>query len=96
MNRLQALIALGLAFVAAVVPAPEPVDVNSGNRAQLEQLRVIGPPLAERILAEREARGPFRDRADLIARVRGIREAKARQLSQAGLRVGQAPYEAAR
>jgi competence protein ComEA len=90
------LIALGLAIAVVAVSALDPVDVNSGNRAQLEQLRGIGPPLAERILAEREARGPFKDWTDLIARVRGIREAKARQLSQAGLRVGQAAYEAGR
>jgi competence protein ComEA len=90
------LIALGLVLTVAAAATLAPVDVNSGNRAQLEQLRGIGPPLAELILAEREARGPFKDWADLIARVRGIREAKARQLSQAGLRVGQAAYEAGR
>jgi competence protein ComEA len=69
------------------------VDVATANRAQLEQLRGVGPPLAEAILVER-GKGAFRDWDDLIARVRGIRAAKARQLSEAGLRVGGAPYEA--
>lgn len=68
------------------------VDVNGANRAQLEQLRGIGPPLAERILVERD-KGAFKGWADLIARVRGIREAKARQLSDAGLTVGGVRYE---
>jgi len=71
------------------------VDIATANRAQLEQLRGIGPPLAEVILVERDKRA-FNDWADLIARVRGIRAAKARMLSDAGLRVGGQRYEAAR
>ena len=82
-----------IALAALLWPlAAAAVDVNSANRAQLEQLRGIGPPLAEKILVERE-KGAFKDWADLIARVRGIRDAKARQLSQAGLTVGGLPYE---
>lgn len=84
---------LGAALLAGVSLAWADVDVASANRAQLEQLRGVGPPLAEAILAERE-KGPFRDWADLIARVRGIRAAKARQLSDAGLRVAGERYEA--
>jgi competence protein ComEA len=68
------------------------VDANHGNRAQLEQLRGVGPPLADAILIERERRGPFKDWADLMARVKGIRDARAAKLSQAGLTVGGAPY----
>ena len=68
------------------------VDVNRANRAQLEQLRGIGPPLADAILAEREARGAFKDWAELITRVRGIRAPRAAKLSDAGLRVAGAPY----
>jgi competence protein ComEA len=83
------IVALAGLLWAAVAAA---VDVNSANRAQLEQLRGIGPPLAERILAERE-KGAFKDWADLILRVRGIRQAKAQQLSQAGLTVSGVLYE---
>jgi competence protein ComEA len=68
------------------------VDANSGNRAQLEQLRGVGPPLADAILVERDKRGPFKDWADLMARVKGIRDARAARLSEAGLTVGGAPY----
>ena len=81
---LSALLLSAAAWAAA--------DANGANRAQLEQLRGIGPPLAERILVERE-RGPFKDWADLISRVRGIGAAKARELSRFGLTVDGAPYD---
>jgi competence protein ComEA len=80
-----------LLFVASSAGA---VDANTANRAQLEQLRHVGPPLAEAILVAREKDGAFKDWADLMARVRGIREAKAGKLSEAGLTVGGAPYAA--
>lgn len=84
--------ALGAVLLAWALLAWADVDVASANRAQLEQLRGIGPPLADAILAERE-KGAFKDWPDLIVRVRGIKAAKARQLSAAGLRVGGQPYE---
>jgi competence protein ComEA len=68
------------------------VDANSANRAQLEQLRHVGPPLADAILVAREQRGVFKDWSDLMQRVRGIRDAKATKLSEAGLTVGGQPY----
>jgi competence protein ComEA len=47
------------------------VDVNTADAAELERLPQVGPALARRIVAEREAEGPFRSPQDL-ARVRGI------------------------
>jgi competence protein ComEA len=88
MRKLLVAVALALPVLAAAV------DANSGNRAQLEQLRGIGPPLAEALLAERERNGAYKDWADLMSRVSGIRDAKARALSAAGLTVSGAPYEA--
>jgi competence protein ComEA len=85
------LAALALLGAAAWAHA---VGANAGNRAQLEQLRGIGPPLADAILQARERDGPFRDWGDLTKRVRGIRDAKARQLSAAGLTVDGRPYAA--
>ena len=70
------------------------VDANTANRAQLEQLRHVGPPLAEAILVARDKHGAFKDWADLMARVRGVRNAKAAKLSEAGLTVGGASYAA--
>jgi competence protein ComEA len=83
------LVALAFALVAAGAYA---VDANSANRAQLEQVRHIGPPLAEAILVARAQGGAFKDWPDLMHRVRGIRDAKAAKLSEAGLTVGGQPY----
>lgn len=85
--------ALAAALLGWTLLAWAEVEIAVANRAQLEQLRGIGPPLAEAILVERD-KGAFKDWADLIARVRGIKAAKARQLSDAGLRIGGRPYEA--
>ena len=83
------LAALGLALAAASAQA---VDANNANRAQLEQLRHVGPPLADAILVARAQGGAFKDWSDLMQRVRGIRGAKAAKLSEAGLTVGGQPY----
>ena len=84
----QIVSALLLAWAASA----HAVEANSANRAQLEQLRHVGPPLAEAILAARDQGGAFKDWADLMARVRSIRSAKAANLSDAGLTVGGASY----
>lgn len=83
-----------LALLLCVAGSAWAVDANTANRAQLEQLRHVGPPLADAILVAREKDGEFKDWADLMARVRGIRQAKAGKLSEAGLTVGGAPYAA--
>jgi competence protein ComEA len=89
---MRVVLAAGLLAWAAAAQA---VDANSANRAQLEQLRHVGPPLAEAILAARAEGGVFKDWSDLMARVRGVRQARAEKLSQAGLTVGGARYEPA-
>jgi competence protein ComEA len=86
----RALIALLLGCASAA----QALDANQANRAQLEQLRHVGPPLADAILAAREQGGVFKDWSDLMARVRGIRAAKAARLSEAGLTVGGAAFVA--
>ncbi|MCC6245318.1 MAG: helix-hairpin-helix domain-containing protein [Gemmatimonadaceae bacterium] len=60
------------------VAAPEPrervpvvVDVNQATERELERLPRVGPALAKRIVAWREAHGPFRSLEDL-RHVRGI------------------------
>lgn len=52
----------------------KPLDVNRAGRADLMLLPRIGPALADRILADREARGPFGSLRELT-RVKGIGEA---------------------
>jgi competence protein ComEA len=50
---------------------PAPVNINTANAEALQALPGIGPLLAERIVADREAHGPFRTVEDLL-RVPGI------------------------
>ena len=47
------------------------MDVNAATAEELELLPRIGPVLAGRVVADREANGPFRSVNDL-RRVRGI------------------------
>lgn len=55
------------------------VDVNRASVEELEALPGIGPVIARRIVAFREAAGPFAEVTDLI-RVRGIGPAKLARL----------------
>jgi len=48
----------------AVDPAV-PIDMNSATEEEIESLPRVGPALAARIVAYREAHGPFRAIADL-------------------------------
>lgn len=59
--------AIGEAFPSG----PGPVDLNLASAEQLETLPGIGPVLSERIIADREAHGPFASLADLT-RVSGV------------------------
>jgi len=70
------------------------VDVNHANQADLESVKGIGPGLSAKILKAR-ASGGFKDWADLVERVGGIGRGNALRLSQAGLTVGGAAYDAA-
>ncbi len=49
------------------------VDINRASAAELEKLPHIGPALAQRIVAYREQRGPFRS-IEEIKQVKGIGE----------------------
>lgn len=70
-------------------PVPFPLDLNAADAAALQGLPGIGPSLAGRIVAYREAHGPFRGPEDLL-HVPGIgpkRWERVRSL----IRVDQAP-----
>ena len=68
-----------LAILAPTVVRPRtpgfPIDVNRASEADLTALRGIGPALARRIVAYREANGPFRS-VEELAQVKGIGAAK--------------------
>jgi competence protein ComEA len=90
---LKQLIAAVLALSAAVAFAA--VDINKASLAELEAVKGIGPSAAAKIMDERK-KSSFKDWSDLMQRVRGIKEARAARLSEAGLTVnGEAFHGAA-
>ena len=65
----------------AVTPEPTPlVDINTADAQLLQTLNGIGPALAERIIAYREAHGPFTAVEDLLL-VSGIGESTLEKFS---------------
>ncbi|MBL8340795.1 MAG: helix-hairpin-helix domain-containing protein [Rubrivivax sp.] len=85
------LIAVVLATLA--LNAWAAVDINRASRAELETVKGIGPGLSAKILEARKA-GEFKSWADMVERVPGVGAASAGKLSQGGLTVGGAPFDA--
>jgi len=56
-----------------------PVNINTADAAALDTLPGVGPSTAEKIVADREANGPFESPDDL-GRVSGIGSKKLEQL----------------
>ncbi len=83
-----------LAFVAMMYAAVSfaAVDVNKASEADLDGIKGIGPSVSAKIVAERK-KGEFKDWADFTTRVKGIKDAKAKRLSDAGLTVNGAAYK---
>jgi competence protein ComEA len=69
------------------------LDINQANEAELDSIKGMGPSLSAKVLKAR-ARGPFKDWHDLMQRVSGIRQNKAKQLSEQGLTVSGQPFGA--
>ncbi len=61
-----------------------PIDLNQADVAQLEELPGVGPVLAERIVAHRDANGPFGSLEDLLD-VPGIGEGRLATLRDAAI-----------
>ena len=86
---------LPLALASSLACAqPAPLALEQARELDLDGLRGLGPATTQRVLQERE-RAPFRDWADLMARVPGIGPRKAQDLSAQGLRVQGQAYTAA-
>ena len=69
------------------------LDINQANEAELDSVKGMGPSLSVKVLTAR-AQGHFKDWADLMQRVSGIRQNKAKQLSEQGLTVNGQPFGA--
>ncbi|TCS36520.1 competence protein ComEA [Paucimonas lemoignei] len=91
-KKLVLLLGLG---IASLCFALTPVDVNKADQAALDGVKGIGPATSKAILDERKRTGPFKDWNDFSARVKGIGDKRAANLSKAGLTVnGQAKANA--
>jgi competence protein ComEA len=93
-QRLVALLGWWCFLVCAALPPPlwaAWLEANAATAAQLQALKGVGPVLAERIVQARQQQ-PFRDWADLQARVSGLGPKKAEALSVQGLRVNGASW----
>lgn len=55
-------------------------DVNHAAYQELEELPVIGPVIAKRIIESRRQHGPFRDFTDLATRIKGLGGAELEKL----------------
>ncbi|MDB5881549.1 MAG: hypothetical protein JWP43_1427 [Ramlibacter sp.] len=89
---LKKLLAIVLMLFTAMAMAA--VDVNKATDAQLDSVKGIGPGTSKIILAERK-KGHFKDWPDFIERVKGVGEARAAKLSEAGLTVNGTAYKEA-
>lgn len=86
----QIIVTLAMLFAAATAFAA--VDVNKADQAALESVKGIGTKVSVRILDERK-KGQFKDWADLMTRVKGIKHGTAVRLSKEGLTVNGSGYE---
>ena len=62
------------------------LDINQANEAELDSIKGMGPALSAKVIKAREL-GAFKDWQDLMQRVSGIRQNKAKQFSEQGLTV---------
>jgi competence protein ComEA len=82
-----------LVMLFATATAFAAVDVNKADQATLESVKGIGTKVSVRILDERK-KGQFKDWADLMVRVKGIKGGAAARLSKEGLTVNGASFDA--
>jgi competence protein ComEA len=94
MHLLQRYLRAWLVLAALTVAgAAWAVDVNTASEAELDSVKGLGPSQTARILQARE-KSLFKDWADFMARVKGIKPRTAAKLSDNGLTVNEQRYQA--
>ncbi|MGA0013097.1 MAG: ComEA family DNA-binding protein [Burkholderiaceae bacterium] len=63
----------------------EQVNVNTADAKQLQQVKGIGPSMAQKIVTARKKGGEFKSAADLSRRVKGLGEKRLVKLKTNGL-----------
>ena len=67
------LLLLAVPALAKKKPPLKPVNINTANSEELQQVPGIGPATAQKILQMRKSYGPFKSVDDLLA-IRGLGE----------------------
>ena len=80
-----------MAFLFAVASSWAAVEANKATDAELDALKGVGPALSKRITDARK-QSPFKDWADFMHRVKGVKEKAAAKLSAEGLTVNGQPF----
>ena len=81
---IRKILSVVLSLAAATCLAA--ADINKASQAELESIKGIGPAMSSKILDERK-KAPFKDWADVMERVKGVKQATASKFSTAGLTV---------
>jgi competence protein ComEA len=90
LKKILAILALLYAAVSFAA-----VDVNKATAAELDGVKGIGPAISKNIVDERKKGGDFKNWDDFVARVKGIGDTKAANLSKEGLTVNGAEFKKA-
>ncbi|MEJ8821003.1 helix-hairpin-helix domain-containing protein [Variovorax humicola] len=78
--------AAALAATLFAVSSFAAVEANKGTAAELDGLKGVGPAMSKRIVDAR-AQGEFKDWADFMSRVKGVKDKSAAKLSNEGLTI---------
>jgi competence protein ComEA len=89
---IRKILSVVLSLAAATCLAA--ADINKASQAELESVKGIGPAMSGKILDERK-KAPFKDWADVMERVKGIKQATAAKFSSGGLNVNGTTFERA-
>jgi competence protein ComEA len=89
---IRKILSIVLSLAAATCLAA--ADINKASQAELEAVKGIGPSMSGKILDERK-KAPFKDWADVMERVKGVKQATAAKFSSGGLTVNGSTFERA-
>lgn len=91
MGRLLILVVWVWIYVAQALAV---VDVNLATAQELQQLKGLGPKLADLIVRERTESGAFLSSTDMLARVKGLGHKRLQSLLEQGLQISKSSHHA--